>query len=1173
MTSTAAHPIDSYIFAISLAITLLLGLSYGRSVKTLKEYAIGGKNFSTSALVATIIATWITGRFLTWRIEDIYHNGLYAISLYLCDVGTLLITAWVFAMRMGPFLGKTSIAEAMGDLYGRPIRAITAIFGLLVSIGLVALQFKTGERIFSALLGWDSTYTQVFIGTIIIIYSSLGGIRAVTFTDVIQFFTFGTLIPILTLAVWNSVRGFDKVFTLFQSVPHFNLDAFLDPSYSGRRWKFLTLIPLYLVPAFSPPIFQRVAIAKNVQQVRKSFLYAASIYFLLLLFIMWIAVVIRANHNSLEPGDVLPYIVSNYVPVGLAGMLLAGLMAMIMSTADSNLNAASVIFADEFATTKLFGSRSRVAALQKDESVKLSMARCANVLLGLFALYLSLHPKSYLFTNLVLKAWNFYMPVVSVPLLLAILGFRSTTTPVLIGMGLGFVTVVVWNDFIPYSHIDGSMPGMLAHCLGLLGSHYLLKAPGGWQSLEASSPLALERTAHKQVWRRRFQAIRSFKLPAYLRRNLPAEESFYFFFGLYTMTATYVTFYTIVPPEDINHRTLYHGVYYTVLPIATFFLTLPIWPPEIKKARFMAYLWPLGIGMVLFFAGTLLVVMNHFHHIQVMIMMINFLMAVLLLHWPLALFLALAGASLAVFFFEQYTGSSLPLDQLGPSQFKLLYGLLLFTSFLIALVRGKQAYSQLSTSYRLLSEERAASSVELLDALHHRERLVQEVVTDKKDAIVSIKQAQQALNEELKEAKTREQLLAVTKDLSVIADKIHVLIDYLDQVTYQTQGYMRLEVSTVSLSKFLQDVFSILSAQNKVSAQQIIVQQNTTCEAIQADIEKIKQLLVDSLYYAQRRKQEGESVLLRIEETSLGYPINTIPGHVKEVRALYFGITTEKTMRTPSTLYMVSVDRGSIHLPRDTTELPITHNQQITEAHYGAFELIETPHGITQIYVIPVLVREVRPQAMDLLDRPRKTVAPDSTVDPAEAAFVRAIQDKTSVDMPLLEKALRLIKKYHAGVMRKSGEPFYLHPIAVAQILLDYTQDQDILLAALLHDTVEDTKLSLAQIALYFNEAVKTVVDGVTHLESSLKHFKRVQLSAYENMLQLLKIKDERVLYVKLADRLHNMRTIEGHTSLEKQKKIAEETLQFFVPMARGLALEPIAGELKELSLVVLKRT
>jgi Na+/proline symporter len=346
MTSLA-HPIDIGIFVVSLMVTLFVGLRHGSSVKTLKDYALGGKNFSTSTLVATIVATWITGSFLTWRIGDIYSNGLYAVILYMCDIGTLALIGWIFAMRMGPFLQNTSIAEAMGDIYGKPVRIITALFGLLVTIGLGGLQFKTGEKIFSTLLGWNSVRTQTFIGFVIICYSAFGGIRAVTFTDIFQFITFGTLIPILALIIWNDMRDFNAVLNMFQEVPDFNIRVFLTSASTEKRWGFFTLIPLYLIPAFSPPIFQRAAMAKNVHQVRQAFLYSALIYFFLFLFIVWIAILIRTENSSLDPSYVFQYIVERYTSVGIAGLLLAGLMAMIMSTADSNLNAAAVIFAND----------------------------------------------------------------------------------------------------------------------------------------------------------------------------------------------------------------------------------------------------------------------------------------------------------------------------------------------------------------------------------------------------------------------------------------------------------------------------------------------------------------------------------------------------------------------------------------------------------------------------------------------------------------------------------------------------------------------------------------------------------------------------------------------------------------------------------------------------------
>jgi Na+/proline symporter len=1155
MNSTSlAHPIDIGIFVVFLALNLILGLRYGSRVKTIRDYAIGNKDFSTATLTATIVATWVTGSFFVYVVEQVYSRGLYFIigSTLGGFVGILL--TGVVGEKMGNFLNNLSVAEAMGDMYGKKVRVITASSGVFNLLGWLAVQFQVIAKVLSIIFGLEGPFVTILVAIIVIIYTSSGGIRAVTFTDVVQFITFGTIIPAVALVIWSKIPNANHlVQQTLNSTSHFSLKEVV--GFTPEFMSSLGWLVCFSVPAIAPEVFQRIAMANNTAQVRKSFTYSAGIILTIEMFVVWIAILLLSSKAGLSKEQIFPYLLKEYAYTGLKGLLGVGIVAMAMSSADSFLNSAAVMLANDISTPLSYTQSSRVLT-----------ARLATLLVGCLGAILALYTNDLL--EMVLLACSLYLPIVTVPFLLSVFGFRSSTRAVLIGMTFGFLTVLLWSIFLKNS--DSMVPGMLANIIGLMGSHYMFREKGGWQQLAPDSPLALERAARRQHWQWRLNAIRSFRLYPYLRQNLPNQEGFYFFFGLYTIAATYTAFYTVGDVESQAYQAINTGIYYTVLPVITAFLTLAIWPDSLKKSRFIVFFWPLGIGGILFFAGTLLVIMSHFHHMQVMVMMVNLLMAVLLLRWPLALFLAFIGMALAVSFFKHYTGTPLPTGELaaGSLQLKIMYGLLLFTSFLIALFKGKQAYKRLSTSHEQLRKERSVSSTELIEALHHRERLVREVTTDKAEAIVTIKQMRKKLDDALKGATTEEQLGVVNQDFQATLDKLHLLTEYLDQVTYQTQGYMRLEVGTVSLSGLLNDVFDSLGKQDSMFAKQVLTQQHTTDQPLQADIGKLKQLLVDSLCYAQQHKQENMPILVSIEETSLGYPISAIQGYIKEISALCFIITTASTLPTHSTLYMVSVDRAAIRLPKDATELPITHNQQIVEAHYGTSEFIESEQGITQIYVIPVRVREVRPQTMDLLSATE--IMSDTAIYPEEVAFVKAVTEKTQVDMAMLQKALQLIKKHHAGVERKSGEPFYLHPIAVAKILLDYTQEQDTIVAALLHDTLEDTSLSLAQVALIFNPVVTTIVDGVTHLDSNLKNFKRIQLSAHENIQQLLEVKDERILYVKLADRLHNMRTIEGHSSLAKQQRIAKETLQFFVPMAKSIGLAPIAEELKRRSFAVL---
>jgi (p)ppGpp synthase/HD superfamily hydrolase len=186
-----------------------------------------------------------------------------------------------------------------------------------------------------------------------------------------------------------------------------------------------------------------------------------------------------------------------------------------------------------------------------------------------------------------------------------------------------------------------------------------------------------------------------------------------------------------------------------------------------------------------------------------------------------------------------------------------------------------------------------------------------------------------------------------------------------------------------------------------------------------------------------------------------------------------------------------------------------------------------------------------------------------------EKELLQNLEHEAHIDLEKIKAAIEVIKWYHGPTKRYSGEPFYLHPLEVTQIVLEYNQDEATLLGALLHDTVEDTHMLLENIEIMFGKDVAQIVDAVSHLESNKQTFYKVRLSSDENILKLLEVRDQRALYVKVADRMHNMRTIHAKP-MDRQRHTAEETLYFFVPLAERLGLMEAAKELKERSIVVL---
>ena len=176
-----------------------------------------------------------------------------------------------------------------------------------------------------------------------------------------------------------------------------------------------------------------------------------------------------------------------------------------------------------------------------------------------------------------------------------------------------------------------------------------------------------------------------------------------------------------------------------------------------------------------------------------------------------------------------------------------------------------------------------------------------------------------------------------------------------------------------------------------------------------------------------------------------------------------------------------------------------------------------------------------------------------------------------SADISLIEKAYRIAYDAHQGQVRKSGEPYIIHPLCVAIILADLEMDKETIVAGLLHDVVEDTVMTDEEIRKEFGDEVALLVDGVTKLGQLSYDADKVEVQA-ENLRKmfLAMAKDIRVILIKLADRLHNMRTLKYMTP-EKQREKAKETMEIYAPLAQRLGISKIKIELDDLSLKYLE--
>src|SRR6201994_2189173 len=209
------------------------------------------------------------------------------------------------------------------------------------------------------------------------------------------------------------------------------------------------------------------------------------------------------------------------------------------------------------------------------------------------------------------------------------------------------------------------------------------------------------------------------------------------------------------------------------------------------------------------------------------------------------------------------------------------------------------------------------------------------------------------------------------------------------------------------------------------------------------------------------------------------------------------------------------------------------------------------------------------------LNAPAQPAVPHGTVRPLldqpaidrrfESLLRRVQANRPTEDIALIRKAWEFCVHHHQGQMRASGEPYIIHPLEVAEVLAEMKLDATAIAAGLLHDAVEDTPATSEQIESDFGDQVAHIVEGVTKIDK-IQFANREDRQA-ENVRKMLlaMVTDVRVVLIKLADRLHNMRTLE-HLKPERQEAIARETLDIYAPLAHRLGMGKVRGELEDLA-------
>jgi Na+/proline symporter/signal transduction histidine kinase len=840
--------IDMVIFSIFLIGNIWYGLYHCRGITNIREYAVGDRNFSTMTVIITIVASYIGGGFFSHNLIETYRDGLYYMIPAVFDSIGLTIVGYFVIPRMSEFLGDLSVAESMEKLFGRKARVVSALTGIIASVGILGIQFKVAAKILELMFGTSGFYSTIISAAIVIVYSAFGGIKAVTFTDIIQFFTFACIMPIIVMVVWQSFQGDKSILKVIEASNKFNYKEVFDLSNPKLHYA-LWLILFFVYPWFSPMMFQRITMSKNINQAANSFKIAGVVCLSVQLLIMLIGFLIFVENPGLEPNNLLKHVINTYTITGFKGIVAVCIMAMIMSTADSLINSAAIMFSHDLC--KPLGFK------WAQDEVKVS--KIFTLISGVGALYFALKKASIF--NIALFSYGFYISVLAPSLAYAIFGFRSSEKSVLIGMAAGFLAYLIWEyNFSHITIIESFVVGIIANTCFLFGSHYVLNQPGGWVGIKRPEIPRQMKDDRMRYWKKFKNQLTRFNFIEFCIMNRPINSSIYPFLGFFSVLSVFISIYVL--PHDIynQHKWLITFVYNVVLFISCYFLTYQIWPMAFRSSRFISIAWTLGSFYVLVCAPAIMTIITNFAHVQLMGLFISITVAAILFRWQMVILMLVSGFLLSFVFLRNFVDFYVSPDTVS-MEFKLAYVLLLLSSSLIAFLKPMQQHAdQVKRKVYDAEVEIRNLSEKVLGLLNMKQEFLNNINHEIRTPIHHIGFSAEAMNREFDNYTEDEK----KEHVSIIYQGYKRIVEYIDDIldlSTLTSNKANLEYTLINFEELVHEVLDECRDMYLTSTEvQFVVKSDAENLMIYCDEDKIAQtirhLIKNAIEYGSKRNIE-----------------------------------------------------------------------------------------------------------------------------------------------------------------------------------------------------------------------------------------------------------------------------------------------------------------------------
>jgi SSS family solute:Na+ symporter len=449
---------DNIIISSYLVIVLIIGFYKSLNIKSMREFSIADKNYSLPIMVATLTATAIGGGSTMGIISSIFTYGVVYIFISFGNPVNKFLTGQFFIEKLEQFNDCISVGDIMHKLYGKNARIISGICGSLYCAATVGAQVSAIGFVVHYFLNIPFLLGVIIGCGAVVLYSATGGIKAVTATDVIQFAVMLIAIPMVCNVGLTKVGGYSS---LFERVPPEILRL---PDNANAIINCLFIFLTFSLPSLDPPETQRLLMAKDRQQIRNTLYLTVLIevvFFVLIGLIGLLAVAINPGHDA---NVALPHLVNTILPMGLKGIAVAGLLSVIMSTADSYLHSASICLVHDTIKPLYKG--------QISDQSELRLTQLTTLLLGTGALVLAVSFNSIL--GIVLFSANFWGPIMVLPLYAGLMGYKFSSKCFYSGMVCGVTTFLCWHFMLESQlGIQSFIPSMFMSTIGFFSMNYL----------------------------------------------------------------------------------------------------------------------------------------------------------------------------------------------------------------------------------------------------------------------------------------------------------------------------------------------------------------------------------------------------------------------------------------------------------------------------------------------------------------------------------------------------------------------------------------------------------------------------------------------------------------------------------------------------------------------------